>query len=191
MTRTQPTVTRRILTAAAALSLSLGLAACQSASSGPEIGADVEDLEQEVGELESDTAEDDVAAGDDQALGEEEEQYLGEEVTISGDVTDPISDSAFVMSGAEDPPNVFIEAFSQGVLVISTSGPIEVAAGAVARATGTVHEVDAGVFQEIGYRPDQEFFDAFGVADMEEFLNRFEEQPVLAAESVEVLEPAG
>ena len=191
MPRTHPAGTGRILTGAVALTLSLGLAACQTGSSGPEVGADVEDLQQEVGELESGTAEDDVAAGDEQGLGEEEEQYVGEEVTISGDVTAPISASAFVMSGAEDGTSVFIEAFSQGVLIISTSGPVEVTSGEVARATGTVYEVDSGVFQKVGYTPDQEFFDAFGVADEEEFLNRFQAQPVLAAESVEVLEPAG
>lgn len=191
MTRTHRPCARGLLTGAVALTLSLGLGACQSDSSGPEVGADVEDLQQEVGELESRTAEDDVADGDEQTLGEEERDFIGEEVTVSGDVTEPISASAFVMSGAEDEPNVFIEAFSQGVLVISPGGPIEVVSGEVARATGTVYEVDSGVFEKVGYTPDQGFFDAFGVADEEEFLNRFQGQPVLAADSVEVLDPAG
>ena len=104
----------------------LSLTGCNS-TSGPEEGADVEDV----------VEEDNEAAPYNGALDSEfydaYESYIGEEVTVSADVNEIISDTSFTIAGTDD---TTVEA----LLVVTEGEMPEVESGLTVAVTGTVME---------------------------------------------------
>lgn len=152
---------RRLLMLVGAIVLSLGLAACGDESTGPEAGADVEEvvgnavagIEEDITALEERvTALEDAepVGAEDAEVGAEEpglapigvgdfaanpDQYVGQEVVVSGTVSSIVGDNAFTI-GADD-------IGGEGLLVVSATsiGQQElVEQGAVVQVTGTVAE---------------------------------------------------
>lgn len=119
-----PTTGRRLLALSAVAAL--GLAACTSEdTAGPEEGVDVEDVQE---------AEQDVNVGvfDPQPL-------LGDEITVSGEVSEVLSANAFRIAGDE---------FGDEGLGIVTAGPPELEGGAVVQVTGIVRERDTTTLED-------------------------------------------
>ena len=171
---------RRLLTLVSAIFLSLGLAACGGGdSAGPEEGAAVEDivnqavadLETQIGELESRVAE--LEAGITDAEGTVSEggatpaavapdvfagadQFVGEQVTVSGQVGELVGDNAFTI-GAET---------GAELLVVSSTAVGQqqlVEQGAIVEVTGTVREGFNAeeVASELGVEFDTGLFSEF------------------------------
>jgi hypothetical protein len=154
MERTTHNRPRRLVTLAGAIVLSLGLAACGDESTGPEAGADVEAL---VGDAVA-GVEEDVAALDEritalegaEAVGAEDpelapigaadlaanpDQYVGQEVTVSGTVSSITGDNAFTIGGGD--------IGGDALLVTSATSVGQqqlVEQGAIVQVTGTVAE---------------------------------------------------
>ena len=156
--RTARTPVRRTLMLLGALVLALGLAACGDEGVGQETGADVQsvvddavadlesqisDLETRVGELEGQVGmvTTDGTTGPEEAVGSgiieatEADQYVGEQVTVSGNVSSTPTDSSFTL-GADD-------IGGEGLLVVSAQNVGDqalVETGANLQVQGTVRE---------------------------------------------------
>lgn len=74
--------TQKILPMLLALSLAFGATACQDDSAGPEVGADVEDVQIE-------------------EFGADPEAFIGEEVTVSGAVSEVLGPNSFTIGGGD------------------------------------------------------------------------------------------
>ncbi|MEJ5914630.1 hypothetical protein [Pseudokineococcus sp. 1T1Z-3] len=99
-TRALRPAARALVAAGGALTLGLGLGACST--SGSEEGASVEDVQEDsadVDEPATDYAYDGVY---DSAFSDDQDSYVGEEVTLSADVNEVLSDSAFTIAGTGD-----------------------------------------------------------------------------------------
>lgn len=132
------------LVAAGAAALSL-LAGCGDDSAGPDEAVTVEDV-----------VEDDPATDAEQnvflvdALRPNADQYVGEVVTVSGEVTAQINDTIFHI--ASDPGG-------DGLLILSDTPIVDqLDSDDVVRVTGTVIEVTQDTFEDAGgVRTDAEF----------------------------------
>jgi hypothetical protein len=102
----------RIVVAGMAALLPLSVAACDEDTAGPETGADVEDI-----------TEDDYF-GDD--------EFLGESVTVSAEVTDIVSGKAFEIGGAEFG--------DESLLVVHDTAVPNLEVGTAVQASGTVRQ---------------------------------------------------
>jgi len=139
----------RSATGAAVLlpALALGTAACEQQSAGPDVGADIQDITTQLGELEErvGTLEEDMAAAGDantdlaatDSLGSElyenPERYVGQQVTVSGQITEMLEPGSFVLSGDD--------VLGDGLLVVESSGGRDrFQDGAVVQVTGMVRE---------------------------------------------------
>lgn len=126
-------------TAAAALAAVAGLGLAGCGTEGPETGTDVEDVtEGEV--LESSPAPENApTAGDtfvgnyDQDFYDEREAYVGQEVTLSAEVSDVISDAGLVIAGTA-------ENTVDPLLVLYDMDRVDVEEGQVVEVTGTVQQ---------------------------------------------------
>lgn len=187
---------RRIALLAMSVVLALGLAACGDESTGSETGADVEQivndavapLQSEIGELSErvGAVEEAVGVGGEDVAGEGQnlseplvtpadyaanpDQYVGEQVTISGTVSSLVGDHGFTI-GADD-------IGGEGLLVVSSTQVGQqqlVEPGAIVQVTGTVREGFAAeqVATELG----------FDLADPTAY-SAFEGENYLAAQNV-------
>lgn len=126
-------------TAAAALAAVAGLGLAGCSTEGPETGADVEDItEGEV--LESSPApQGDATTGEafvgdyDQGFSDERETYVGQQVTLSAEVSDVIGDDALVIAGT-------VENTVDPLLVLYDMDQVDVEEGQVVEVTGTVQQ---------------------------------------------------
>lgn len=166
-----------------ALAGGLVLTGC-SDSAGPEAGAvTTEDLqriegqlgglEARLGQLENGMLETDEGA----AAGAEERDVIGQEATISAEVSEVITStdagSAFRVGGESGP----------SVAVLSGSAPEGLDANDTVRITGIVRLVSRESFeQDFGLAEDELFDDPAG------FFDEFEGQPAIAATEIEVLQ---
>ncbi|GAA2176986.1 hypothetical protein GCM10009784_25810 [Arthrobacter parietis] len=121
MSRTRTLALAGILPLAA-----LGLTGCNG-TSGSEEGADVEDVVEE----DNETAPYNGAL--DSEFYDAYQSYIGEEVTVSADVNEIVSDTSFTIAGTDD---TTVEA----LLVVLEEGTVEVEPGAAVSVTGTVME---------------------------------------------------
>lgn len=129
--------TARTTAAALAAVAGFGLAGCST--EGPETGADVEDVtEGEV--LESSPATEngpttgDAFVGDyDQGFSDERETYVGQQVTLSAEVSDVISDDGLVIAGTA-------ENTVDPLLVLYDMDQVDVEEGQVVEVVGTVQQ---------------------------------------------------
>ena len=167
-----------------ALASGLVLTGCSSDSAGPEAGAvttsDLQNVEEQLGALDERVgALEDGAleGGSSEAATGEEPDIIGQEVTVSAEVSEIITStsagSAFRIGGDSGPP----------VAVLSGSAPEGLDANDVVRITGTVQRIDRNSFEEDFGLAEDELFD-----DPEGFFSEFEGQPAIAATSIEVLQ---
>lgn len=161
----RPGRTRKAAAALLAAS-TLGLTAC-SGTAGDEAGTDVEDI-----------VEDDAAAADgpfegpyDTAFYEDLDSYAGEEVTLSADVNEVITETAFTIAGTDD---TTVEA----LLVVGATEVADLAPEVTVEVTGTVQQafVLEEAEEELGIDLDDALFD------------EWEQEPYVVAETVEILE---
>lgn len=119
-------------------------------SAGPETGVDVQDVAFDADEL------------------------LGEEVTVSAEVLDVVSDEAFWLGGDDFG--------TSAVLVVNAAGTT-VQEDQVVQVTGTVREFEEDAFvEDFGFEDD--------VFDDEELFGGFVGQPVIVAEQIDQSVPA-
>ena len=168
---------------ALALASGLVLTGC-SDSAGPEAGAvtteDLQNLEEQVGALEGRLGaleEGVVEGGSAGAATGEQPDIIGQEATISAEVSEVITStdvgSAFRVGGESGP----------SVAVLSGSAPEGLDANDTVRITGTVQLVNRDSFeQDFGLAEDDLFDDPDG------FFTEFEGQPAIAATEIEVLQ---
>lgn len=155
----------------------LGVAGCNS-TSGPETGTDVEDIveeeelidEEDVAE-EADPALEPYDGAYDQDFYDDAESYVGQEVTVSADVTETLSDDTFVIAGGPDTtvdPLLIVE--NQEI------PPLDV--GQAVKLTGTVKQAfDVAVAEE-----------ELGIDLEDELYEDYAGDPYLSVTSAEVLE---
>ena len=140
------TARKRALAAPIAVATAIGLAACSDDSAGPEAGASVEDV------VESDPDEND------------DTEWLGKTVTVSGEATEVVNPSAFRIGGDD--------LGGDSVLVVSSTADFTemgadvsedaVDADTVFQVTGTVREMEvASLEDEYGVDYDDAAFDEF------------------------------
>ncbi|HET6562166.1 MAG TPA: hypothetical protein VFG72_09845 [Marmoricola sp.] len=167
-----------------------GLAACDSA--GPETGEvtteDLQDLEEDLGSLEERVGvleAGDTAAGgavdepiDDDLFWDDPGALLGQEVTVSADVTEVVISGdngiAFLMGDdiGDDP-----------IAVISASPPSGLEVDNVVKVTGTVVQIQRDTFEEDFGVAEDDLFD-----DPDAFFADEEGQVAISATQMEVLE---
>lgn len=175
---TNRAIRRSMCSLAAAGALLLG--ACgDDDSAGPDAGVtveDLEDLESRVGVLEDRIAgfEDDADFGADDDASDQND-LLGQTVTVSAEVTRVVDDHSFVLSG-EGPDLPEFEDFGanigEGVLVVSTDAPA-VSAGDVVQVVGEVRQ-----FTLTGFEND------LGIDLDDDLYIRFQQQVALLADQV-------
>ncbi|MGY1836920.1 hypothetical protein ACI79P_17650 [Blastococcus sp. SYSU DS0510] len=187
----------RTATALAAAVLGLGgLAACSDDSAGPEAGGvtaddlqQVEDqlagLDERVGALEegvgTEAPVDPLGAEDDTAaFFEDSQSYVGQEVTVSAEVSEMVTTtdvgSAFRIAGESGDP----------IAVVSASQTAEMDANDVVQVTGTVVQVQRDTFeQDFGVASDELFEDA------DAWFQEEEGSVAISADSIEVLQEQG
>lgn len=147
------------LVAPAALAVSVALVGCSDDSAGPEQGADVEDV------ADADPDENDREGAD----------LLGQTVTVSGEATEVVDPSAFVIGGDS--------LGGEGALVLSSTGTLEdlgtpvtedtVGSDTVLQVTGTVQELVVVDLEE-----------EYGIDFDDEALEEWEGDAVIVADQV-------
>jgi hypothetical protein len=136
-THKQMSRTRKLAMAGILPIAALSLAGCNS-TSGTEEGAAVEDVVEEDAVEDEPVAEDDAAVEPydgvyDTAFYEDYDSYVGEEVTLSADVNEIVSEKSFTIAGTDD---TTVEA----LLVLADGQMEEVTPGLTVSVTGTVME---------------------------------------------------
>ncbi|SOC50059.1 hypothetical protein SAMN05660748_2798 [Blastococcus aggregatus] len=193
MSRSRKLRAGRTATALAAAVVGMGgLAACSDDSAGPEAGGvTAEDLQQfedqltgleeRVGVLEGGLGEDDELAGEeDNALYDDTQSYVGQEVTVSGEVSEMVTTtdvgSSIRIAGESGDP----------IAVVSAMPSAELDANDVVRVTGTVVEVQRDTFEEdFGVAADELFEDA------DAWFEEEEGAIAISAERMEILQAQG
>lgn len=138
------------------------IAACGGESAGPEQGADVEDIQQQ----------DQTEAFDERRFFENPDDFVGQQVTVSGKVTEVLRPRAFRLSG---------EDVGATPLLVVSAQEANVDEGQVARVTGTVRRFDIPEWvREFG----RDFGFDFNDPGFQEFVGR----PAIVAQSVTVIE---
>lgn len=160
-THKQMSRTRKLAMAGILPIAALSLAGCNS-TSGTEEGADVEDVVEEEPVADASEAVDEGAAAEpyegayDTTFYENYDSYVGEEVTLSADVNEIVSDKSFTIAGTDD---TTVEA----LLVLADGQMEEVTPGLTVSVTGTVMESFdlPTVEEETGLDLDDESFTDF------------------------------
>ena len=165
-----------------ALTAGLVLTGCGD-SAGPEAGAvttsDLQRVEEQIGGLENRLAELEtgVAGGTAGAATGEQPDIIGQEATVSAEVSEIITSnstgSAFRIGGESGP----------SVAVLSGSAPEGLDANDTVRITGTVQRITRESFEQDFGLAEDELFD-----DVDGFFEEFEGQPAIAATEIEVLQ---
>lgn len=137
--------TRGASVAVLAAFVALGLAGCDS-TTGDEQGTTVEDIQEDDATLAYNGIYDSDFYGD-------LETYEGQEVTVSADVNEIISDNAFTIAGGD----------VESLLVISGNAMTDLEQGSVIKVTGTVHTaLDLpAVEDEVGVDLEDDLYDAW------------------------------
>ena len=168
-----------VLVAASALLLG---ACAQDDSAGPDAGVTVSDLEELDRRITA--LEDRVGAAEEQGDAAvdggatEDEELIGQTVTVSGEVTKTIDVNGFVMSSDDEDLETVGPQIGEGILVVSASDP-GVSQGDVVQVVGTVREfVIADFEEELGIDLDDDLY------------REFEDQVALTANSVDTNVPA-
>lgn len=173
----------KVLAASGAMMVALtGLTAC-SDSAGPEAGEvtteDLTSLQDEVAALEErvGTVEAQVGSEAEGAAGDEQPEVVGQDVTVSAEVTEMItsndSGTAFRIGGADGP----------SVAVLTGSPPQGLEVDDVVQISGVVQMVNRDTFeQDFGIAEDA-LFD-----DPDAFFDSVEGQPAIKAQEIEVLQ---
>ena len=190
--------TRRASVAAAAVVALGGLTACGSDSAGQEAGAvttsDLQEIEDQLGGLDErlGTLEEGLGGGlgegegegvaeggDDEGLFTDPESYLGQEVTISAEVSELYTTtdvgSSFRIAGESGEP----------ISVISASPVEEIDSNDVVQVSGTVQQVNRDTFEEDFGIVDEDLFD-----DVDGFYADEEGQLAIAADQIRVTQEA-
>ena len=194
ISRTRKLRAGRTATALAAAVVGVGgLAACSEDSAGPEAGGvTAEDLQQfedeltgledRVGVLEGGLgADDELAAGEeDNAFYDDTQSYVGQEVTVSGEVSEMVTTtdigSSIRIAGESGDPIAVVSAMPSG----------ELDANDVVRVTGTVVEVQRDTFEsDFGVAADELFEDA------DAWFEEEEGSIAISAERMEILQAQG
>ncbi|KRF05196.1 hypothetical protein ASH00_12390 [Arthrobacter sp. Soil782] len=131
-THKQMSRTRKLAMAGILPIAALSLAGCNS-TSGTEAGADVEDVVEEEEAVDAGAAVEPYEGAYDTGFYEDYESYVGEEVTLSADVNEIVSEKSFTIAGTDD---TTVEA----LLVIAEGEMEEVTPGLTVSVTGTVME---------------------------------------------------
>lgn len=147
---------RAVLLPLLAVALAAGLVACDGDSAGPEEGVTAGEVAEADGEG--------IASAD---VFTDPSEFVGRDVTVSGEVAEVVSARAFVIAAGE---------IGEQLLVFSATGEPGPEVGAVVRVEGTVREVAVGPFEED--------FDV----ELEPLLEEFVGEVAVAADRVEVLE---
>jgi hypothetical protein len=184
----------RAVTALAAAALGMGgLAACSDDSAGPEAGGvtaedlqqfedDLRGLEERVGVLEGGVgADEDMAGGaEDAAFYGDSESYVGQEVTVSGEVSEMVTTtdvgSAYRIAGESGDP----------IAVVMSTPSADLDANDVVRVTGTVVQVERDTFEEDFGLAAEEVFD-----DADAWFEEEEGSIAISAERMEILQAQG
>ncbi len=116
---------------AAASTLLLG--ACGNDTAGPETGADVQDVQEDPGVADPGAGEPGVAPGAFDNDFSDVDRYVGQQVTVSADVNDIVSPTAFTIAGTE---NTAVDE----LLVLHRAGAPNVTEDSAVAVTGTVRE---------------------------------------------------
>lgn len=164
---------RRTVAISAIATFSVLVTACGDDGAGPEEGVTVDDL----------TTEDDYPEGLGPGLGDGEDElfidaaeYVGEEVTVSGEIVAQINDRTFHIA-AEDQPDPDISPDGvPSLLVLGPPSMVEVDADDVVRVSGTVVIVDR---DNVG---------STGLDIAEDDLSPLLDKPAIVADRVEVLD---
>jgi hypothetical protein len=183
---------RTATTIAGALAAPVLLLSACSDTAGEETGASVEDIQEdadagvaeeplaeepaaeeplaEEGVAEEPLAEEGVAEGD--ALGFDEvgadtESFVGQEVTVSAEVNEQLSENAFTIAGEDSA--------LEPLLVVSATGPMTIVEGDAVQVSGTVMQAFdlPTVEQELGVDLQDDLF------------TEFEQQPYIQASAVD------
>lgn len=166
-----------------ALASGLVLTGC-SDSAGPEAGAvttsDLQRVEEQIGGLEDRLGELEggaVAGGDSAAATDGEADIVGQEATVSAEVSEVLTSndtgSAFRIGGESGPP----------VAVLSGSAPEGLDANDTVRITGTVQRIMRESFEQDFGLAEDDLFD-----DVDGFFDEFEGQLAISATEIEVLQ---
>ncbi|HEV2071758.1 MAG TPA: hypothetical protein VGR26_18390 [Acidimicrobiales bacterium] len=157
-------------------------ACAQDDSAGPDAGvtvSDLEDLERRITALEDRVGaaeEQGDAAVDGGAI--EDEELIGQTVTVSGEVTRTVDVNGFVMSSDDEDLAALDSQIGDGILVVSASDP-GVSQGDVVQVVGTVREFVIADFEsELGIDLDDNLY------------LEFEDQVALTARSIDTNVPA-
>lgn len=139
------TLTRAAAGSLFAITAALGLAAC-SDSTGGEAGTTIEDVQAETGDYGYDGVYDNT-------FYESVDGYEGETVTLSADVNQILSDSAFTIAGGD----------VEELLVVGASGTNELEKGSVIKVTGVVYTAFdlPAVEQRLDADLDDEIYDLY------------------------------
>ncbi|NJC24014.1 putative small secreted protein [Arthrobacter pigmenti] len=129
-THTYMSRTRKLAMAGILPIAALSLAGCNS-TSGTETGADVEDIAEEDAAVDAESGPYDGVYDTD--FYENYDSYVNEEVTLSADVNEIVSDTSFTIAGTDD---TTVEA----LLVVAQGEMEEVTPGLTVSVTGTVYE---------------------------------------------------
>ncbi len=177
----------RTVVASLALATSLGAMTSCSDSAGPEAGGvttddltqiqeDLGALEERVGNLEGADPASGAAAGT-ELTDEEKAALVGQEVTVSAEISELITNSdvgsAFRVAGGSGP----------SVAVLATTPPEGLQANDVVQITGTVKEVTRDSFEDDFGIAEDELFD-----DPDAFFDETEGDIAIAASEVKVLQ---
>lgn len=166
-----PPARRLVVTPVLVAGLAL-FTACGEDSAGPEQGADVEDVTGQEALDEETTTTTVPEAGideDERGIFENTESFVGEQVTVSAQVTSTVSPNGFRLSGQD---------FGGEPLLVVHGGQASASEDAVVRVTGTVREFNlTEVESELGVDLQDETFAGFGG------------EHVIVANNVEILQP--
>lgn len=177
------TATNRRARLAGGLVLASGLVltGCSSDSAGPEAGSvtteDLQELQDQVGLFDDRLTALEGGAGD---VGGEQADIVGQEATISAEVSEVITSSgvgsAFRIGGESGP----------SVAVLSGTAPEGLDATDTVQITGTVVVINRDSFEQDFGLAEGDLFD-----DPDGFFTEFDGQPAIMATEIEVLQAGG
>lgn len=145
----------RFLALVSALLLAFALSACEQETAGPEEGTDIQDIQEDTeGEPAPEDETLDEQAFDEDAFFEDPEPFIGQQVTVSAEVTEVLTpETAFRLTGDD--------VGGSPLLVVRANQQTAVEEGQIVQVTGTVREFDRETLEsEFGLDlADDEFAD--------------------------------
>jgi filamentous hemagglutinin family protein len=169
MRTTNSTRTRRLAGAIVAAGIGTGVLAGCGGTAGPETGASVDEIQQEAEPGADVGVGEDAGVGVDDAAADDVNSYIGQRVTVSAEVNDVLSPSAFTIAGTAGSGG------AEELLVIANDPGVVVDEESAAAVTGTVRQAFdlAAAESEFGYDYDDAAF------------TEYEGEPYIVAESID------